>query len=104
MIPVYFSTESSVTKIISKCRTRQQVPLKGQTAGYVSRKAPTVHVSWVTCGTLAVPGHGVSDAHWTSFNVFHLIRPVPITDLLFGPVIMADVDRILSSTPTDDSM
>lgn len=73
--------------------------LRGQTGGYVSRKPPAVRVSCITYSTLAVSGHWVGDTHWTSFNVCHLIGPVPVTDPLFSPIIMADVDRILSSTP-----
>lgn len=74
---------------------RRKVASKGQTAGYVSRKAAAVRISWVTRRALAVSGHGIADTHRTPFNVFHLIGPVPVTDLLFIIIIIADVDRNL---------
>lgn len=83
-------------------QNRHYVSLKGQTAGYVSRKASAVCVSWVTAGTLAVPGHRVGDTHWTSWKVFHLIGPVPVTALLFRPVLGAVEEGILSPKPTDN--
>lgn len=94
MILIYFSV--NIGQIIGS--------LKGRTAGYDSRKTPAVRVSWVTCGTLAVSGHGVGDALWTSVNVLHLIGPVAVTGVWHSPLIMADIDWILSATPRGDGL
>lgn len=69
--------------------------LKGQTAGYVSRKPAAVRISRVTRCALAVSGHRVADTHRTPFNVLHLVGPVPVTDFLLSRVPITNVDRIL---------
>lgn len=84
-------------------QSRWRLSLEGQTAGYVSRKTAAVRASRVTGGALAVSGHGVADSLRTPFDMFHLVGPVPVADLLLGPVVGADVDRILSSAPTHHS-
>lgn len=83
---------------------RLQVYLEGETFGDISKKEPAVCVSSVTHRTFAVSSHRVGDSQQTSINVFHLIGPVPITGPLFSPVMLTQVDWILSSTPTDDNM
>lgn len=102
MISTLFATKRH--KDSTQMHNELWVCLEGQTARYVSRKAAAVRISRVTRCALAVSGHGVADTHRTPFNVFHLVGPVPVTDLLFRPVIIADVDRILSLTPTHDSV
>lgn len=79
---------------------------KGQAAGYVSVEATAVRISWVTRGALAAGRHGVADAHRTPLDVLHLVGPVAITHRLLRPVIVADVDGILSPPPrnTDGEM
>lgn len=72
---------------------------KGQAAGHVPVEAAAVRVSWVARGTLAVGGHWVADPHWTPLDVFHLVGPVAVTDRLHRPVMIVDVDWILSATP-----
>lgn len=62
-------------------------------------KAAAVRASGVTSVALAVPGHGVADSLQTPCDMFHLVGPVPVADLLLGPVIGANVDRILTNTP-----
>lgn len=74
---------------------------KGRAARYVSVEAAAVCIPCVTRGALAAGSHGVADSDRTPLDVLHLIGPVPITDRLLRPVIIADVDRILSPTPRD---
>lgn len=72
---------------------------KGHAAWYVSVEAAAVCIPCVTRGALAAGSHGVADPHRTPLDVFHLVGPVAVTDRLLRPVIIADVDRILSSPP-----
>lgn len=82
--------------------------LKGQTAGYVSRKPAAVRISRVTRCALTVSGHRIADTHRTPFNVLHLVGPVPVTDFLLSWVPIANVDRILppknNSVPQDSKL
>lgn len=75
---------------------------KGHAAWYVSVEAAAVCIMRVTRGALAAGSHRVADSHWTPLDVFHLIGPVAITDRLLRPVIIADVDGVLSTPRNTD--
>lgn len=74
--------------------------LESHTAGDVPVEVAAVRGPCITRSALAVPGYGVGDGHRASLQVLHLVGPLPVADGLFSPVVVADVDWILSSVAT----